>query len=187
MQSNVRSSHLLGCRAEFPGVWLLEPGRSRRNSCPCPPHRLPLRCSLPLLPLAELAGGSHATPTLRRSKDASPKATRKWVLDYPPFGCIICTIASVHYGGEPGGSGLSLERQMTLWGADDSLWREEMMSDCHSRLRSASAKPALWPVAGTRAEDAVICKRPLCLLTGARLLLSRAQESPRLPLGLPGP
>lgn len=41
-------------------------------------------------------GGPH-TPTLRRSMDTSPKAKWKWLLDYPPVGWIICTIASDRY------------------------------------------------------------------------------------------
>lgn len=45
---------------------------------------------------------SH-TPTLSLSVESSPEAKWKWLLDYPPFGWIICTIASVHYWGEPGG------------------------------------------------------------------------------------
>lgn len=41
-------------------------------------------------------GGPHP-PTLRMSTGTSPRAKQKWLLDYPPFGWIICTIASVHY------------------------------------------------------------------------------------------
>ena len=70
-------------------------------------------------------GGSH-TPKLRMSTETSPKAKWKWLLDYTPFGWIICTIASVHYWGEPGGSGLSLEFQ-------DDLVESWLQSVCGKR------------------------------------------------------
>lgn len=55
--------------------------------------------------------GAHTRPhslTLRRSMDTSPKAKWKWLLDYPPCGRIICTAASDHCCGGPGGAGTVL-------------------------------------------------------------------------------
>lgn len=72
--------------------WTEEAPRTR-GLCTARPHR----------PLPAGARCPAAARGARIQSEASPKAKWKWLLDYPPFGWIICTIASVHYRGQPGG------------------------------------------------------------------------------------
>lgn len=64
--------------------------------------QLPLEMS-PDPTRAQIWQGGSLTPALRTSLETSPQATGKWLLDYPPFGPMICAAASVHYRAEPGG------------------------------------------------------------------------------------
>lgn len=133
-------------------------------------------------------GGSH-TPTLRTSMEISPKAKWKWLLDYPPFGWIICTIASIHYWGEPGGVCAVLGvPEWPCGGADYSLCVEKediWLSFLFSLWFSGACSLACGWNPYWRACHCWWFFWKTWIQTEASLFISKAVQNPYLPLSLP--